>query len=127
MAGTNGLESLLCSQAHVAMTKSASLTLNVRFAFPPYSVGVPCSSSPFFRFVHPTITTKNTFRCFSFVFMAGTNGLEPSTSCVTGRRSNQLNYAPEAYSLHIILNQIKIVKLILLIFFRILIEMILKE
>ena|GEM_PF-652028 len=26
--------------------------------------------------------------------MAGPKGLEPSTSCVTGRRSNQLNYDP---------------------------------
>ena len=28
------------------------------------------------------------------VFMAGWKGLEPSTFCVTGRRSNQLNYHP---------------------------------
>ena len=26
--------------------------------------------------------------------MAGLTGLEPATSCVTGRRSNQLNYNP---------------------------------
>ena len=28
------------------------------------------------------------------VKMAGTTGLEPATSDVTGRRSNQLNYVP---------------------------------
>lgn len=27
--------------------------------------------------------------------MAGAKGLEPSASCVTGKRYNQLNYAPE--------------------------------
>ena len=26
--------------------------------------------------------------------LAGTTGLEPAASCVTGRRSNQLNYVP---------------------------------
>ena len=26
--------------------------------------------------------------------LAGATGLEPAASCVTGRRSNQLNYAP---------------------------------
>lgn len=30
------------------------------------------------------------------VAMAGRTGLEPATSCVTGRRSNQLNYRPNA-------------------------------
>ena len=28
------------------------------------------------------------------VGLAGPTGLEPATSCVTGRRSNQLNYGP---------------------------------
>ncbi len=28
--------------------------------------------------------------------MAGVTGLEPAASCVTGRRSNQLSYTPEA-------------------------------
>ena len=32
-------------------------------------------------------------RAFRFV-SAGPTGLEPATSCVTGRRSNQLNYDP---------------------------------
>jgi hypothetical protein len=30
--------------------------------------------------------------------LAGATGLEPATSCVTGRRSNQLNYAPASYN-----------------------------
>ena len=30
--------------------------------------------------------------------MAGTTGLEPATSCVTGMRSNQLNYVPRGIS-----------------------------
>ena len=28
-------------------------------------------------------------------YIAGTTGLEPATFCVTGRRSNQLSYAPK--------------------------------
>ena len=33
---------------------------------------------------------------YSYVsLMAGVTGLEPATSCVTGRRSSQLNYTPE--------------------------------
>jgi hypothetical protein len=31
--------------------------------------------------------------------LAGATGLEPATSCVTGRRSNQLNYAPTVLAL----------------------------
>ena len=30
-------------------------------------------------------------------FMAGTTGLEPATSAVTGQRSNQLNYVPTCF------------------------------
>ena len=36
----------------------------------------------------------NTSQCISLKGMAGTTGLEPATSDVTGRRSNQLNYVP---------------------------------
>src|SRR5712671_7202694 len=32
--------------------------------------------------------------------MAGSTGLEPATSCVTGRRSNQLNYDPTKGKTH---------------------------
>ena len=31
----------------------------------------------------------------SLIKVAGATGLEPATSCVTGRRSNQLNYTPD--------------------------------
>jgi hypothetical protein len=30
----------------------------------------------------------------NYLELAGTTGLEPATSCVTGMRSNQLNYVP---------------------------------
>ena len=30
--------------------------------------------------------------------MAGTTGLEPATSAVTGQRSNQLSYVPTSFS-----------------------------
>src|ERR1700704_5686324 len=36
----------------------------------------------------------NVIQCFAEVLEAGATGLEPATSGVTGRRSNQLNYAP---------------------------------
>ncbi len=36
--------------------------------------------------------------------MAGTTGLEPATSDVTGRRSNQLNYVPAWASLRFLQN-----------------------
>ena len=31
--------------------------------------------------------------------MAGTTGLEPATSAVTGQRSNQLNYVPNLFAM----------------------------
>ena len=34
----------------------------------------------------------------SFRLMAGTTGLEPATSAVTGQRSNQLSYVPSAFA-----------------------------
>jgi hypothetical protein len=34
-----------------------------------------------------------------YQFVAGVTGLEPATSCVTGRRSNQLSYTPTFLSL----------------------------
>jgi hypothetical protein len=34
------------------------------------------------------------FLCKPFKRMAGTTGLEPAASAVTGQRSNQLNYVP---------------------------------
>ena len=37
----------------------------------------------------------------SDVERAGATGLEPATSGVTGRRSNQLNYAPEGRSVYL--------------------------
>ena len=37
---------------------------------------------------------RSVFDTWSRVEVAGTTGLEPATSDVTGRRSNQLNYVP---------------------------------
>jgi hypothetical protein len=34
------------------------------------------------------------FRCKPLKELAGTTGLEPAASAVTGQRSNQLNYVP---------------------------------
>ena len=36
----------------------------------------------------------DTGRKWKAKLLAGATGLEPAASCVTGRRSNQLNYAP---------------------------------
>ena len=46
----------------------------------------------------------------AFLFLAGATGLEPATSGVTGRRSNQLNYAPDSFSFLLKLEGIVILK-----------------
>jgi hypothetical protein len=38
--------------------------------------------------------------------MAGTTGLEPAASAVTGQRSNQLNYVPTILFLRLIENRV---------------------
>ena len=37
--------------------------------------------------------------------MAGTTGLEPATSAVTGQRSNRLSYVPTLHLLHLYFNR----------------------
>ena len=46
-------------------------------------------------FVHSGPLSSN--KAFHVEKLAGATGLEPAASCVTGRRSNQLNYAPAYY------------------------------
>ncbi len=43
--------------------------------------------------MEPLIGTTGALRV-GLGMLAGATGLEPAVSCVTGRRSNQLNYAP---------------------------------
>ena len=44
--------------------------------------------------IHFTPASKETGGIFEKI-VAGVTGLEPATSCVTGRRSNQLSYTPD--------------------------------
>ncbi len=47
------------------------------------------------RLLRPTVPKLRRFTvCKCLKNMAGTTGLEPATSAVTGQRSNQLNYVP---------------------------------
>jgi hypothetical protein len=39
--------------------------------------------------------------------MAGTTGLEPATSAVTGRRSNQLSYVPRLFFNNLVIRHIE--------------------
>src|SRR5215472_15536264 len=55
---------------------------HLRRTRPGYDLGAACRSG---RISHEVS---------SWLKLAGATGLEPATSCVTGRRSNQLNYAP---------------------------------
>ena len=42
----------------------------------------------------PPARQQRGFETLTLNFLAGATGLEPAASWVTGRRSNQLNYAP---------------------------------
>ncbi len=54
----------------------------------------PMPESQAVGFLYRLINLKLSAVCFLWMCFAGTKGLEPSTFCVTGRRSNQLSYAP---------------------------------
>jgi hypothetical protein len=45
----------------------------------------------------PSLTKEKPHLLVRLFTLAGATGLEPATSGVTGRRSNQLNYAPNFY------------------------------
>ena len=51
------------------------------------------------RLLHPNCTQiPKVPICKPLKGMAGTTGLEPAASAVTGQRSNQLNYVPNCFS-----------------------------
>ncbi len=60
--------------------------------------------SAFSRLRHPRSHHKATITCHKPLgfkgLVAGTTGLEPATSAVTGQRSNQLSYVPNSASRH---------------------------
>ena len=43
------------------------------------------------------VVNVGAIRSYSVEGMAGTTGLEPATSAVTGQRSNQLSYVPRLF------------------------------
>ena len=53
---------------------------------------------PYCTFIVPLKVTYQTLLSL-LECMAGTTGLEPATSAVTGQRSNQLSYVPSAISI----------------------------
>ena len=51
------------------------------------------------RLLCPTVPKLRRVKiCKCLKNMAGTTGLEPAASAVTGQRSNQLNYVPSLFS-----------------------------
>ncbi len=71
------------------LTKSATrASANSTESTAVSSASLPCAMSKLFG---RTVLSPHDL-------MAGATGLEPAASCVTGRRSNQLNYAPHTTS-----------------------------